>query len=58
MDAKDITESIASEAEAKLGFPNVPIIELYGLFQETKSFPVNWSKQYVERIKLLIIDIL
>lgn len=32
---------IAIIAAAKLGLPTVEIIELYGLFQATKSFPTD-----------------
>ena len=33
---------IAITAAAKFGFPIVEIKELYGLFQLTKSFPLDW----------------
>jgi hypothetical protein len=34
-----IEVNIASIDEAKLGFPKVEIMELYGFFHSTKSFP-------------------
>ena len=40
IEEKIITPIIAMTAAAKLGFPKVPIIELYGLTQFTKSLPV------------------
>jgi hypothetical protein len=38
-DARASVVKIAIKADAKLGFPTVPITALYGLFHCTKSLP-------------------
>ena len=58
---KDATIKVpitAITAAAKLGFPTVPIIELYGLFHFTKSFPFVCINAYIAvkaAIKIVVL---